>query len=183
LTNESPIQAKYLKPGRSPEKPKLNVMVASVDDTLSVRPLQSKVRKEPQRVVEKKVKNIPASKKERQEIKMEEPIVLKTVVFSQQSARLPSDSFQELNELVAYMKRNPLKKVEIRGHTDYAGDSLDNHHLSEQRAKAVEAYLVKGGVEKERISVKALGGSQPVVKKNDIEDRLMNRRVEFVVTD
>ncbi len=183
LSPESPIQARYLKPERTPMKPKLNVMVAGVDDTLKVRRSENKIPKQAPLVEKREVKNVPVSKKEGHDVKSDEPIILKTVVFQQQSAELPSDAFQELNELAAYMRRNPLKKVEIRGHTDYAGDSLDNHHLSEQRAKAVEAYLVKTGVAKERISTKALGGSQPLVRKKDIEDRLMNRRVEFVVTD
>ena len=47
--------------------------------------------------------------------------------------------------------------VELEGHTDATGPSTVNQRISENRAAAVEALLVRAGIEPERIRVRALG--------------------------
>lgn len=111
------------------------------------------------------------------------PIVFKTVVFDQQSAILKEGAAQELDNLVKYLKTFETKKIEIAGHTDYLGDSTDNQILSEQRAKTIALYLIKGGIEKSRISARGFGSQYPLVVTTNIKDRDANRRVEFKIVD
>jgi outer membrane protein OmpA-like peptidoglycan-associated protein len=175
LAKPSSIDGKYLTPSRTAKRPKSSLLVSNLN-------VESKpVAKDEFQPTDTEPVKIRVQREK--QFKGEEPIVLRTVVFEQQSALIPADAYDELNELLSYLKKYPDKKIEIRGHTDYAGDSLDNYQLSEKRAKAIEAYLIKGGIETDRINSKGFGGSAPLITTRDIEDRLVNRRVEFIITD
>lgn len=75
---------------------------------------------------------------------------------------------------------HPELKLKIEGHTDNVGASAANLTLSQQRAAAVKAWLVKAGISQDRLTTAGHGDSQPVAA-NDTEDgRSKNRRVELV---
>jgi outer membrane protein OmpA-like peptidoglycan-associated protein len=112
-----------------------------------------------------------------------EPIILRTVGFDQQSSVLKSNASTELDNLIKYLKTYEKKKIQITGHTDYLGDSLDNHILSEQRAKTVAQYLIKGGIDTTRISSQGFGGNLPLIINKNLKERDLNRRVEFTIVD
>ena len=57
-----------------------------------------------------------------------------------------------------------------------------NGPLSERRAEAVKAWLVKQGIAGARLSSKGLGQSKPIDTNDTAEGRANNRRVEFVRT-
>ena len=54
---------------------------------------------------------------------------------------MEKSSFAELDNLIAYLQKNPNLQIEIQGHTDDVGNEMDNQILSEQRAKVVFEYL------------------------------------------
>ena len=54
--------------------------------------------------------------------------------------------------------------------------------LSQKRAEAVKNYLVKKGVDKERITVMFFGEDNPKGSSNTAEGLALNRRVEFKFT-
>ena len=71
--------------------------------------------------------------------------------------------------------------IQINGHTDNVGSDADNLKLSDDRAKAVQDYLIKNGIAVNRLRYKGYGESQPI-DTNDTEDgRRNNRRTEFVL--
>jgi flagellar hook assembly protein FlgD len=51
--------------------------------------------------------------------------------------------------------------------------------LSEERAKAIKAALVRRGIAADRLSTVGLGALDPVVPNSDLAERWKNRRVEF----
>lgn len=51
----------------------------------------------------------------------------------------------------------PSRIVELEGHADPSGSTEINQRISENRARAVEAYLQSAGIEPERIRVRAFG--------------------------
>ena len=55
-----------------------------------------------------------------------------------------------------------------------------NQSLSEQRARALQAYLVAAGVAAARLKPQGLGASQPVASNETSLGRAQNRRVELV---
>ena len=62
-----------------------------------------------------------------------------------------------------------------------AGNAEANMKLSEARVEAVKEYLVKNGINKNRILTKAFGGSQPLFTERTDEAKTKNRRVEVRV--
>jgi hypothetical protein len=108
-------------------------------------------------------------------------VVLKNVFFETASYELKPESHPELNKLFALMNQNPGLKVELGGHTDSIGDKKYNQKLSENRAKAVSEYLVKTGVNKDRIIYKGYGDSRPAWSNDTPEGRALNRRTEFKI--
>jgi outer membrane protein OmpA-like peptidoglycan-associated protein len=61
--------------------------------------------------------------------------------------------------------------------------NADDKRLSEQRAEAVKAWLIKWGVEPERLEARGYGSSQPLVKRNKRGAAEINDRVEFVILE
>jgi len=90
-------------------------------------------------------------------------------------------SFPILNNVVTIMKENKEYNLIINGHTDNVGKPESNMVLSQKRADAVKAYLIKNGVEANRLKSFGYGDTKPVADNNNTAGRAKNRRVEFVV--
>jgi outer membrane protein OmpA-like peptidoglycan-associated protein len=71
--------------------------------------------------------------------------------------------------------------VRVEGHTDDTGTDLANLSLSQERADAVVAWLVRAGVPAERLRPVGYGSSRPVNVSHSDSARAQNRRVEFVI--
>ena len=69
----------------------------------------------------------------------------------------------------------------MAGHADRSGDAAYNQRLSQRRAEAVAAELVRDGVARGNISVQAFGESRPLVPTADNVREPQNRRVEIVL--
>lgn len=102
------------------------------------------------------------------------PVVLPKVLFKQGKAVLLPESGAALNKLVADLQANPALRLRIAGHTDRIGEPGKNQVLSEQRAAAVKAYLVKAGVAAARLETIGYGDNRPLYASPDVR----NRRVE-----
>jgi OOP family OmpA-OmpF porin len=77
------------------------------------------------------------------------------------------------------LKANPALIVEIQGHSDSTGPAKFNKFLSELRAKAIKAVLVKNGIESSRLTTKGFGESAPIATNDTAAGREINRRVEL----
>ena len=51
--------------------------------------------------------------------------------------------------------------IELSAHCDYKGNSEYNKHLSQRRAQSVVDYLIKHGIEKERLTPVGYGKEKP----------------------
>ncbi len=110
-------------------------------------------------------------------------VELKNVFFDVNKSELRPESCTELDKLVAFLLKNPNLKIELGGHTDNTGDKKANQLLSENRAKAVQQYLVSAGkIGVGRLSYKGYGDSRPKVPNDTAENKAKNRRTEFKVT-
>ncbi len=94
---------------------------------------------------------------------------------------LPS-SYGILDQIAKIMKDNPEYKIDINGHTDNVGKPESNLKLSDKRANAVRNYLIKKGVEGERMTATGYGDTKPIADNATKAGKAQNRRVEFVVT-
>lgn len=102
------------------------------------------------------------------------PVVLPTVLFRLGTPELLPEGLPALNELAAQLQARPTLKLRVAGHTDKIGEPQKNQVLSEQRAEAVKAYLVKAGIAAERILTVGYGDARPLYPSPDAR----NRRVE-----
>ena len=117
-----------------------------------------------------------------QPLKTGESVVLKNIFFETNSFELKKESTVELDKLAQLLKDNPSMKIEIGGHTDNIGSDESNQKLSENRAKAVNDYLVKAGIVATRLTYKGYGKTKPIATNDTEEGRAQNRRTEFTVT-
>ena len=116
-------------------------------------------------------------------IKVGSNIALRNVFFNSGKWDIKSDSYAELDRLVALLSDIPSLKIEISGHTDNVGSVSFNELLSQRRADAVVNYLAGKGVDKKRLSAKGYGQSKPVDSNNTAEGRALNRRTEFEIIE
>lgn len=108
---------------------------------------------------------------------------LNYVYFRFDKAELLPASYKELNLLLDILKRKKTTKIEVIGHTDSMGSTKHNLYLSEKRAKAVVDYLIKNGIDAERLSYKGMGSTNSKSDNITMKERQLNRRVEFRVID
>lgn len=103
------------------------------------------------------------------------------IEFESGSAILTAAGQQILDEMAVALNKVGGKKVKIIGHTDSSGDATKNTVLSQQRAAAVQSYLVSKSIAADRLSTEGKGSSQPVADNATAEGRRKNRRIEFEV--
>ena len=77
--------------------------------------------------------------------------------------------------------------LQIEGHTDSLpvkkGQAYkDNWELSTKRALSVLRFLIKQGIDPNRLSASGYGSFQPIDKKNTKSARMKNRRIEMKIT-
>jgi len=107
---------------------------------------------------------------------------LEIINFSTGSAQIPDYSAPFLNRAAEVIKMGPTTMViEIGGHTDNTGDANANQALSQQRAEAVQAYLVQQGVPAVMLTAKGYGDTRPIASNDTDEGRFRNRRIEFTI--
>jgi len=97
-----------------------------------------------------------------------------------------------LKRIAQILNKFPDYKVKVEGHAnptvdpnDKAGtqreETKDLLPLSQIRAMTIVDYLVKLGIDRNRLSSVGMGGQQPIVSWNDKDNWWKNRRVEFIL--
>jgi OOP family OmpA-OmpF porin len=103
------------------------------------------------------------------------------IVFLSGTAIVNERSRGSVARVAALLKSCATARVEVGGHTDNLGDPSTSLPLSQQRADAVKAELVRRGVPAERIISRGYGESEPVASNHTSAGRIANRRVEIRV--
>ena len=117
------------------------------------------------------------------QIMLEKPVSFDlTVEFAFNSDEITGVAFQEMLELLKFLREYPSSKAVIEGHTDSVGDAAYNQGLSERRAQAVVTALTNSGIDSGRLSAVGHGESKPIASNATQEGRQKNRRVNVVVS-
>ncbi|MDX2510228.1 MAG: OmpA family protein [Desulfobacterales bacterium] len=101
------------------------------------------------------------------------------IKFDTGSAKIKAASYPVLDEIAVLLTGKSGLKVEIQGHTDSAGSLQTNLNLSKNRAKSVEAYLLRKGVSSDQLTTEGYGPSRPIASNASAAGRAKNRRVEL----
>jgi outer membrane protein OmpA-like peptidoglycan-associated protein len=105
--------------------------------------------------------------------------ILDKVYFASRSANIKPISYPILDAVAQTLKNQPqILQIEVQGHED-GMESQDSPNLGSRRAQAVVKYLVKKGVEKERLVARSYGARQPIDTNATVSGRERNRRVEW----
>jgi len=109
---------------------------------------------------------------------VEKAVRLEGANFATGSSKLLKAADSKLNEVVDAAKEYPDVQLDVTGYTDNVGNAQKNLKLSQERANAVKAYLVKNGVAAGRINAKGAGADAPIADNATSDGRAKNRRVE-----
>ena len=88
---------------------------------------------------------------------------MNNIFFKFGSWELTPDSETGLNALVKLLNDNPNITIELAAHTDMVGNNAANQELSFKRAQSVISYLIKHGIEKDRLTAEGYGEEKPVI--------------------
>jgi OmpA-OmpF porin, OOP family len=103
------------------------------------------------------------------------------VFFDWDRADLTARAREIIREAATNSQRANVTRIEVAGHADRSGSAAYNQRLSQRRAEAVAAELVRDGVARSAITVQAFGESRPLVPTADGVREPQNRRVEIVL--
>lgn len=104
-----------------------------------------------------------------------------SIEFETGPANIKPASYKMLDEIFESAVVAEGLKIGVYGHTDNSGSDAVNTPLSEKRADAVKAYLLKKGLADNRVEAKGFGASKPIADNNTAAGKSKNRRVEIVL--
>jgi outer membrane protein OmpA-like peptidoglycan-associated protein/tetratricopeptide (TPR) repeat protein len=110
-------------------------------------------------------------------------IVLRNVFFDTDKDVIASVSSIEMNRVADLLLKHPGLVVELGGHTDNTGSDEYNRDLSYRRALAVQKYLVKMGIDRDRLKVKGYGSEKPIADNQTEAGKALNRRTEMIIIE
>ena len=123
---------------------------------------------------------------ELEKITLNQEIVFKNIYYDFNKWDIRPDAALELDKLMMVLQNNPTMWIDIGSHTDSRGSEQYNLWLSQKRADAVVQYLLKRGVNKNRLDAKGFGETMLInkcskgIKCTEAEQQL-NRRTTFTI--
>ena len=109
------------------------------------------------------------------------------VLFDYDKATLKPAAEEALKKVAVVLSQFPESMVTVEGYTDSKGSKAFNMQLSQERANAVKAWLVKDGNVPANITARGFGEQNPVAPNTNADGsdnpagRALNRRVSIVV--
>lgn len=104
------------------------------------------------------------------------------ILFDTDKSNIKPQYQSEVARAAAFLAQYPNSHAIVEGHTDSRASDAYNQALSERRAAATVAALVKDhGINPSRISAQGFGEARPVASNDTVEGRAQNRRVMVVI--
>lgn len=109
--------------------------------------------------------------------------MIEDIYFQKGSYRLQPQARTILYRKAEFLKQYPDVAVIVEGHTDERGTRETNIAFGDRRAGEVKSFLIREGIERERLIPVSFGKEKPVTMGNTEADRAKNRRVHFVIKE
>jgi peptidyl-prolyl cis-trans isomerase A (cyclophilin A) len=115
------------------------------------------------------------------------PSIPTDLLFDPGETQLKAAGRTLLDAVAKALTKDTTTTVRIACHTDDTAPDNDrsgeyNARLSQQRADAVQAYLVKHGVAAKRLTARGFGRDKPIADNGSDDGKRANRRVEILVS-
>jgi outer membrane protein OmpA-like peptidoglycan-associated protein/tetratricopeptide (TPR) repeat protein len=112
---------------------------------------------------------------------------IKMIYFDLDKSNIRTEAAIDLEKILDVLDSHPTMKLDIRSHTDSRQTHKYNEALSNRRAKSTIDWLVKNGIDPNRLIGKGFGETQLVNGCSDNvkcteEQHQANRRSEFIIT-
>ena len=113
---------------------------------------------------------------------------LSTIYFDYNKYNIRKDSEIEVEKVIAAMEKYPSLKIKVNAHTDSRGKDSYNLRLSQKRAEATVAYMMKKGISEKRLTSEGFGETKLInqcangVECTNVQHEL-NRRSEFIILE
>ena len=101
--------------------------------------------------------------------------------FLADSSNITSENYDILDEVFIFLHANKSVVVEIGGHTNTIPPHEYCDQLSAARAKGIAEYLIKRGIDPNRVSYKGYGKREPLTDSESLQGRQRNQRVEIKI--
>jgi outer membrane protein OmpA-like peptidoglycan-associated protein len=112
--------------------------------------------------------------------------IVENILFETGKYSITPQSKEILDKIILVLNTNKQLKIEVGAHTDSKGNEVANMKLSELRAKTVQNYICKAGIESKRIISKGYGETRLLNQCADNKpcsemEHAQNRRIEFKI--
>ena len=111
------------------------------------------------------------------------PVLIDNIFYEFDKATLTAESEASLDELIKLLNLNPNVTIELSSHCDYKGSDRYNIRLSQARAESVVNYLIKGGIEAERLTAKGYGEEKPKIVHKKLAEQIPFLKENDVLTE
>jgi len=105
-----------------------------------------------------------------------------TIHFELNSNEIQGDKMVLLDKVAQFLRQDDDEFILIKGYTDAVGNPSYNLSVSQFRANTVKSYLIGKGAPLKSVKALGLGDAYPIADNSTIEGRILNRRVEIVLT-
>jgi general secretion pathway protein A len=105
-----------------------------------------------------------------------------TIHFELNSNEMQGDKLALLDKVAQFLRQHDDEFILIKGYTDAVGNPSYNLSVSQFRANTVKSYLIGKGAPFKSLKALGLGDAYPIADNATIEGRVLNRRVEIVLT-
>lgn len=112
---------------------------------------------------------------------------IKMIYFKLDKWDIQREAALDLEKILDVLNNNPTMKPDIRSHTDSRASNTYNQTLSDKRADSTIKWLIKNGINANRLTGKGYGETQLVngcadgVKCSEVQHQ-ENRRSEFIIS-
>lgn len=101
--------------------------------------------------------------------------------YNVDEVNLSPERQQELDVVIAFMKKWPDTKITIVGHTCNIGTDDINNIIGLRRAHQAKLYMVSQGIDENRIEETTKAAKEPCANNDTRESRQLNRRITFII--